>query len=227
MHDKVAGIIWDWNGTLLNDTELCVQAMNKMLDKRNMKPLSVARYKEVFSFPVKDYYQKIGFDFLAEPFETPALEFIDHYRKGVNNCQLYENAMDVLNHFQSQGWRQFILSAMEQDALNQCLEEQKITHFFDHVLGLDNHYAASKLENGQRLIEELNLDVNKLILIGDTVHDFEVARSLGCQCILIANGHQSRKTLESAGVQVIDEINQLLQIKSMEQGARRRERVRK
>lgn len=210
MIDRIGGIIWDWNGTLLNDIDLCVQTINGMLQKRNLQKLSVDKYREVFSFPVKDYYQKIGFDFITEPFEIPALEFIDSYNGRVQYCKLHENSINVLHYFQSVGIRQFILSAMKQDALDQCLEQQNINHFFEHVSGLDNHYAASKLENGQQLIAELNLNANELVLIGDTVHDFEVASELGCQCVLISNGHQSRQILESTGALVIDELGQLL-----------------
>jgi len=210
MVEYIAGIIWDWNGTLLNDMELCVHTINDMLQKRNLHELSFDEYKDVFSFPVKDYYQKIGFDFNTEPFEIPACEFIDNYNCQVDNCSLHENSLTVLNYFQSVGIRQFILSAMKQDALDQCLEQQKVSHFFEHISGLDNHYAASKLKNGQQMISELNLKASELILIGDTVHDFEVASELGCQCILIANGHQSKQILESTGVLVIDELGQLL-----------------
>lgn len=210
MFDNIDGLIWDWNGTLLNDTELCVQTMNEMLLKRNLQQLSVDKYKDVFSFPVKDYYQKIGFDFKSEPFEIPALEFIDNYNSNVQSCSLHISSVTVLKYFQSIGIRQFILSAMQQDALELCLEQQKVSYFFERVSGLDNHYAFSKLKNGQQLLSILNMEAGKVVLIGDTVHDFEVAHKLGCRCILIAHGHQSRQILESTGVLVIDEIGQLL-----------------
>lgn len=210
MFSEVRGILWDWNGTLLNDTELSVQTMNQMLQKRNMQPLSIAGYKDIFSFPVKDYYQKLGFDFVSEPFEIPALEYIDLYNCKVQHCCLHEDALTVLEHFQKQGIRQYILSAMEQQTLNQCLEQQEIIQYFDHVSGLDNYYAASKIQSGQQLISTLNLDANELILIGDTVHDYEVASQLGCRCVLIANGHQSRPILESTGALVIDRVMDLL-----------------
>jgi len=210
MMDRIGGIIWDWNGTLLNDIQLCVQTINEMLDKRNLPLLSVNDYKDVFSFPVKNYYQKIGFDFEVEPFEIPALEFIERYNEQMNGCSLHQNSLIVLSYFQSVGIRQFVLSAMKQDALEDCLNHQQISHFFEHVSGLDNHYAASKMENGRRLISGLNLNIAELVLIGDTVHDFEVATELGCQCILIANGHQSREVLQATGVLVIDRLEQLL-----------------
>jgi phosphoglycolate phosphatase len=99
---------------------------------------------------------------------------------------------------------------MHQDILEECLKHYQIDLFFEHVSGLDNHYAASKTENGHRLIAELNLDTAELGLIGDTIHDFEVAAELGCRCILIANGHQSKEILEATGGLVMDELSQLL-----------------
>jgi len=210
MIDSIGGIIWDWNGTLLNDVELCVQTMNNMLKKRGLRQLTITSYKEVFSFPVENYYRKIGFDFDKEPFEIPALEFIDHYNSQVTECRLHRHTEMVLKYFHSLGIRQFVLSAMKQDALDQCLEQQNISQFFEHISGLDNHFAASKLENGRQLISALNINPKDLVMVGDTVHDFEVATELGCRCVLVANGHQSRALLDGTGAFVIDELIQLI-----------------
>jgi len=199
MIENVRGIIWDWNGTLLNDAELAVETMNGMLAKRGLPLMTPERYKDVFTFPVKEYYQKIGFDFEAEPFEIPALEFIERYNQLVGKCSLHANSVRVLNHFREKGIPQFILSAMKQETLDNCLAHYEISHFFDHVSGLDDHYAHSKLENGLSLIRELKLNPEELLLIGDTIHDYEVATEMGCRCILIANGHQSYQLLQSAG----------------------------
>lgn len=210
MFETVTGIIWDWNGTLLNDAHMAVRTINQMLERRGMALLSIEDYKAVFTFPVKKYYQKLGFDFQQEPFEVPANEFIEIYNKQLDTCRLHNNTEKVLTYFKSIGIRQFILSAMEQNVLDQCLRNYHIDHFFEYALGLDNIYAASKIANGHRLIAEQKLNANELVLIGDTVHDFEVASELGCRCILIADGHQSKAVLQATGALVLDSISQLL-----------------
>jgi len=210
MIDRISGIIWDWNGTLLNDSGLAVQTMNQMLERRGLPMLSVDDYKSVFTFPVKDYYQKIGFDFQKEPFEIPALEFIDCYNSRVKECCLQKDTLRVLKYFRSIDVKQYILSAMEQVVLDNCLRHYQINGFFEYVSGLDNIYAVSKIENGHRLIAELGLYASELVLIGDTVYDFEVATELGCQCVLIADGHQSKEVLQATGALVINSISELL-----------------
>ena len=67
---KYSHIIWDWNGTLLNDAWLCVEVMNGMLAKRNLPIRTLNQYMDIFDFPVKDYYVKLGYNFEKEPFEV-------------------------------------------------------------------------------------------------------------------------------------------------------------
>ncbi len=203
-------IIWDWNGTLLDDLDWCIASINTLLSKRKLNKIDSTKYKEVFSFPVKDYYEAIGFDFSREDFSIPAGEFIDIYNSGVEKCSLHPEAVKVLSNFKTLGKRQFVLSAMKQDMLEHTLKDQKIDTFFEGVFGLDHHYATSKIERGEQLISQYKIEKESAVIIGDTIHDFEVARQLGISCILISNGHQSTERLKSTGTKVVADLTELL-----------------
>ena len=56
--ESINVILWDWNGTLLDDVEVCIESMNSMLSKRKKPLLTREHYKEIFTFPVIDYYRK-------------------------------------------------------------------------------------------------------------------------------------------------------------------------
>lgn len=202
-------IIWDWNGTLLNDLGLCIDSINALLKKRSLKLLDHASYKEVFSFPVKNYYEIIGFDFSKEDFEIPAKEFIDLYDSSVKNCPLHFSAVEILEFFRQKKYPQFVLSAMKQPMLEKTLKHNGIFHFFEGVAGLNDHYAVSKVERGKELLNEFNIDVQNTWMIGDTDHDFEVARELGIRCILVADGHQSEERLKETGAEVVSSLSEL------------------
>lgn len=203
-------IIWDWNGTLLNDLELCLKSINILLHKRNLPLLSPDSYKAVFSFPVKNYYKAIGFDFSQEDFEVPAKEFIELYNSGLDKCELHPAAGEVLSLFKKKGTRQFILSAMQQDMLVATLKHHQILHYFEGVAGLDDHYAVSKKERGLQLMQEFAIQKEDAYMIGDTDHDFEVSEALGIRCILVADGHQSSARLKNTGVTVVNNLEALL-----------------
>jgi len=206
----MCSIIWDWNGTLLNDLDLCISTINILLEKRNLPLLNRKTYKAVFSFPVKDYYEAVGFDLVKEDFSIPAKEFIDLYNSKVENCALHQSVKEVLSHFNSKGITQFVLSAMKQDMLIKTLKHNGILPFFEGVAGLNDHYAVSKIERGNQLIKEFKIQRKNTWMIGDTIHDFEVAEELEIKCILVADGHQSTERLKTTGAPVIPEIRQLI-----------------
>jgi phosphoglycolate phosphatase len=205
-------ILWDWNGTLLNDLSFCITTINTLLEKRNLELLTTESYKEKFSFPVKDYYSTIGFDFQKEDFAIPAQEFIDIYNSGINNCKLHHSVKSTLEFFKENEFRQFVLSAMEQSMLKETLTQQNIISYFENIAGLSDHYAASKVERGKQLLHDANIDPQTTTMIGDTIHDFEVAQELGINSILVAAGHQSMERLRSTGTVVINDLEELKKV---------------
>ena len=201
--------IFDWNGTLLNDLWLAVDVIDKMLIKRKLPGMSIERYCEVFDFPVKDYYQNIGFDFDRESFEIVGTEFIVEYDKRQYECQLQYGAVQLIENIHLQNFHLSILSAREQSMLEQNLKHYKINQYFPVVAGLKDHYANGKLESGMQLIEEAHIPPSETLLIGDTLHDAEVAKEMGIDCVLIASGHQAIHRLETAGIPILNSLNQI------------------
>lgn len=192
---KYQNIIWDWNGTLLNDNWLCVEIVNKLLKGHNEEKLDLCSYKEVFGFPIVDYYQRIGIDLEKESFEQLTVKFISDYQSKVNNCGLQNGVIQILNKFKEQNKNQFILTAAHKESVVKLLKYHSIESIFTEIEGLDNHRAESKTDRGRKLIKENRIDLENTVLIGDTIHDYEVATLLGINSILIANGHQSKSRL--------------------------------
>jgi len=203
-------IIWDWNGTLLDDSWLAVEVMDNMLKQRNLQGLTPDRYQQLFDFPVKDYYQKLGFDFSKEPFEVVGIEFIDKYNARHFECKLRANAIKILNQLKSKGISQFILSARNHEHLTEEFDYYDLHPYFEHFSGLSDSYANGKLELGRQFIKSLRINPSESLLIGDTLHDVEVAQALGMECLLIEGGHQSAARLKGSNIKVIQDLNEIL-----------------
>ena len=208
---EYSNIIWDWNGTLLNDVHLCADIMNGLLSKRNLPVITVDRYREIFTFPVKDYYISAGHSFENESFEKIGMEFIVEYEKRKSICSLYPFAEDVLKRMKSLNMKQYLLSAYKLESLIEIIEKYGISDYFLSIKGLDHVYADGKLEQGRQLMSEISVNGDKesVLLIGDTVHDFEVADELGIDCLLISEGHQDEKKLMNIGIPVIKNMGSL------------------
>jgi phosphoglycolate phosphatase len=202
--------IWDWNGTLFDDTWLCIDVVNGLLRRRSLPEIDLARYHETFDFPIVEYYRRLGFDFEKEPFEQLGTEFMHDYESRVRECSLQRDAVAALSALRDHGFAQSVLSAYRHDTLETLLSHYGIRWFFGSVLGSDNLYGRGKLDQGRAWMAASGLPREQLLLLGDTVHDFEVAQAMGIACCLIADGSHPRSRLEPCGAPVLDSLKDLL-----------------
>lgn len=202
-------IMWDWNGTLLDDAAVCVSCMNQLLDRRGMPLLTAARYRAIFDFPIEGYYQRVGFDFSRESFRELGAEFIERYEQEKNDCSLRPGARGLIQYVQDCGVGQSVLSAYRQDLLIEMLQHHRLDERFMDVRGVDDIYAAGKVARGMGWISDLGVDPATVLLIGDTTHDFEVAQAMGTHCALIEGGNHDRDHLERCGVPVYEDLLEL------------------
>ncbi len=203
-------IIWDWNGTLLHDAALCRQLMNGLLSSRNMPRMSRRKYEDVFDIPVTNYYRRIGFDFDQESFEQLGDLFMAGYEQSRHTCRLQRGARKLLEDLHRNGVRQTVLSAYRQDSLESLLREKRLTPMFDLIVGADDHYAHGKAAQGRLLKKQLGSS-SRILMVGDTLHDVVVATEMDVDCVLVYGGHQSLHRLESSGVRVFGDLEQLQQ----------------
>lgn len=203
-------IFWDWNGTLLDDVDYSVDCLNWMLETHGYpQRYDLAAYREVFSFPIEDYYRTVGFDFTRHAYPVLAEHYMQHYNAGVPGCSAFAQADAVLAQLRSRGWQQAVLSASRQDYLIEQVSARGLVDYFTELLGLSDIYGKSKIQRGLDFLHHSGIDPAACVMIGDSQHDAEVAAALGAQCVLYSGGHQSRRRLEQVCPHVIDELVQL------------------
>ena len=210
MLSRYQHLLWDWNGTLLNDLWLNIAAMNAVLARRQLPLLDENAYRRVFTFPVRNYYAQIGLDLTRETFEDLSVEFMANYESRIRECTLFEQARPILRANQAAGLKQSILSAYPHDRLVKIIAQFELAPCFENLLGLADIYAHSKVELAARWMHAQGYRPGEVVLIGDTSHDFEVAAAIGADCLLIAAGHNSRARLEQCGVPVLNSLGDLL-----------------
>ncbi len=207
---KYTHLMWDFNGTIFDDADAGISAVNKMLSDRELPIIpSRERYKQIFDFPIEDYYRSLGFDFEKEPYEVLAPIWVELYNQNAERAGLCDKVAETMEKVRLLGIEQSVLSACELGMLKGYLKKLGVDGYLSEIMGLDNIHARSKLALAFAWIEK-----NKgarVLMIGDTTHDFETAIALGADCVLYSGGHQSREKLEKCGCPVIDSISEIIE----------------
>lgn len=207
IHQAIQGkkhIIWDWNGTLLNDVDHAVNVINSILIEHKIELIDKRKYRQIFDFPVVKYYEALGFDFSKESFENLCHKFVDRFMAGVPQLPLISESRSVLLQLHKEGLDQSILSATDQANLESMISHFELNSIFKYVFGIDNKMASSKIDRGHELINISKIHKDKTVIIGDTLHDLDVANSLGIDAVLISHGHQCHTRLKPKHNKVIE-----------------------
>ena len=207
---KYTHLFWDFNGTVLSDMEAGMESTNRMLLQRGLPLIGgIERYREIFDFPIKEYYRGLGFDFEKEPYEVLAPIWVNLYNELSKESKIMPGVETVLDKVSNTEIKQVIFSATERGMLVRQLYELGLTEYFDEIIGLDNIHAESKLHLAAKW-REAHPEA-KILYVGDTIHDAENAKVLGADCLLFAGGHQSRRRLEACGCPIIERIEELVE----------------
>jgi phosphoglycolate phosphatase len=186
----ISTIIWDWNGTLLNDLESNIEIVNIILSRRNLKPLTIDTYKQLFCFPVSKFYDKIGIDVEKETLAGISVEYVELYYERFSKNRLNDGVVLILENMKNRNIKNYILSATNHKDLEKQVEEMNIKHYFEKIVGSNNIEGKSKIEKASKLVRNEFINADETLIIGDTLHDLEVAKAINSRCVLFAHGHQ-------------------------------------
>lgn len=109
---------------------------------------------------------------------------------GIPSLQLVSEMKNTIDLLRQDGLQQSVLSASDQVNLEMMMKHYELDRVFRHVYGIDNKLAGSKIARGHELIHNAGFSQSDTVIIGDTLHDLEVAQELGVDAILISHGHQ-------------------------------------
>ena len=200
---KYENIIWDWNGTILNDAPVAFEATNILLQRFGYPMITFQYYRDNVDTPIVNFYSKI-FDLNRHDMEMLDNEWGALYNQLSEKIDLHTGVEEILHSFADKNINQVILSAFKTNEIKKYAHKFSVEHYFDGILGTENIIMESKTVRGKRYMLEHGFAPNQTLYIDDTVHDYETARGLGADCILLSGGQQSPKLLKQCGVPVYD-----------------------
>ncbi len=205
---KYKNIIWDWNGTILNDTPVAFEATNILLHRYGNPAITLEYYRDNIDTPIVNFYSKI-FDLNKHDIKSLDDEWGVLYNQLSDKIGLHDGVEELLSFFDSGNSRQVILSAFKTEEIKKYARKFSLESYFDDILGTQSIVMESKTVRGSKYMRMNNFAPEQTLYIGDTVHDFDTARGLGVDCILFSGGQQSPELLKQCGAPVCDNIREI------------------
>jgi phosphoglycolate phosphatase-like HAD superfamily hydrolase len=200
-------LVWDWNGTLLDDLAVVVRATNTTFAHVGGPAITAVEHRRKFRRPIADYYAEV----LARPvgpeeFEQLNKVFHDAYQAAVARCDLAPDAREALRRWMG---TQSLLSMWYHDELVPTVEEFGLTGHFERIDGLRYPLGGPVDHKGPYLsahLEALGMDPASVVVVGDSVDDAHAAEAAGASCVLYSGGFTDEAALRAAGAPVVGSL---------------------
>jgi phosphoglycolate phosphatase-like HAD superfamily hydrolase len=198
-------LVWDWNGTLVDDLSLVVDATNAALATIGAPPTTADEHRRDFRRPISAYYAHV----LARPvteeeFGRLDRAFHDAYQAGLADCTLTVDALDALDAWPG---TQSLLSMWFHVNLVPTVRRYGLADRFTRVDGLRGNVGGGpKAEHLVPHLQALGVSGEDAVLIGDSVDDAEAAAAVGARCVLYAGGFTDPDRLRATGLPVAETL---------------------
>lgn len=200
-------VVWDWNGTLLDDLAVVVEAVNIGVSPFGVGPISVEDYRNHYTRPVKVFYDRIfGREVSEDEWRRLDTRFHDAYRVLLHRARLATDARAALELVSSTGSRQSLLSMFPHGELVPLVGRHGIDSYFHRIDGLRGIPGDRKAGYLAAHLELLDLNPADVLIVGDTPDDAAAAAHVGAPCVLYDNGSHHRTELEGTGSRVVSSL---------------------
>jgi phosphoglycolate phosphatase-like HAD superfamily hydrolase len=212
-------VVWDWNGTLLDDLEAVVAAVNVSLAGLGEPPIDETRYRRHYTRPVRRFYETL----LGRAVDDDEMSEIDRvfheaYQPLAEGLTLGEDARQAVAAAHDAGATQSVLSMWWHDSLTAAVRRVGLE---DYLVAVDgSRGGAPGREKAGHLAEHLKrvrgeipgLGLDAIVMIGDITDDADAAEEAGISCVLFDGRSQPRSMLEERGVPVAASLVEALEM---------------
>ncbi|MDB1089466.1 haloacid dehalogenase-like hydrolase [Streptomyces sp. ACA25] len=210
MDTRSGHIVWDWNGTLLHDTDVVLEATNASCAEIGLPPLTLEQYRELYCVPVPRFYGKLlGRQPSAEEWEAMDAAFRRHYGAGADRAALAEGAAELLLSWKTGGGTQSVCSLAPHERLVPWLGRLGLDGHFERVdgdTGVTGPLRGKARQMARHLAAMPHVDRLRTVVIGDAADDAAAAAHAGAKAVLYTGGSHSRQGLKRVGVPVVDSL---------------------
>ena len=206
---KYKNIIWDYNGTIIDDAGLAVDAENVVLSSYGLPKIDIDFYLRECEMPIVNFYRKIFPDFDSYDFSEIAKRFLHNYDKLFPTAAVFPEVSKMIKQFNRRGIKQGVISGFESSRLKSSLKGFGLDGYFEFMSGSDDIDCGDKSDRAVAVCKKNGFAPCETLFIGDMYHDFETARKVGSDCVLIAKGHQDADVLKRYGITVLNSAEEL------------------
>lgn len=197
-------VAFDWNGTILADTNAIVAGDNAVLKYFGRKNTTLKEVQDKFTIPVKNFYIAMGLNpkILDKNPDKMWSIFQNAYEPLENKCRSRAGAKLILQFLKNNGIKAVIFSNHMIQHIQKQLKRLNIYNYIDTILARElndssHFHIKSKDKKISELVHKLTIKPKEVLIVGDTDEEIDIAKFFGYYSIALTGGNTSTPRLRA------------------------------
>ena len=190
-------IAFDWDGTLFDSTAAISRSIQLAVADVGGTVPSDEQDAYVIGMALQPALAYAAPDVPREKYNDLANRYRYHYLQQQAQITLFRGVVDMLQGLRERGHWLAVATGKSRRGLNEALQHADLRGMFDSSRTADETAGKPHPLMLQELMAELDVPPERLLMIGDTTHDLEMARNAGCASVAVAYGAHAVSALQN------------------------------
>ena len=188
-------IIFDWDGTLSDSVGLITDLMIQSFLLHNVSPPSRMEVADILGIKLSEAFKILLKEKDQNASELIFNSYIDLYNQSSNKVKLFDGVELGIKELHRYGYKIAIATGGGRNYLDSCLAQTSIKEFINVTKTSDDCFSKPHPQMCNEILNELIIEPEKSIVIGDSIHDLQMAKNAGISSLAVTYGAHKQDSL--------------------------------
>jgi phosphoglycolate phosphatase len=188
-------LVFDWDGTLMDSAGAIIASIQESCSDLGLPVPERERAAHVIGLGLKDALAYAVPELPPGDYGKLAQRYRHHFLARDPDMELFPGMREMLVGLKERGYLLAVATGKSRVGLDRVLEATELQPYFASSRCADETHSKPHPAMLQELMQELSVEAEATLMIGDTAHDLQMALSAGVPALAVSYGAHSRDSL--------------------------------
>ncbi len=190
-------IVFDWDGTVVDSTAVIVNSIQSACRDLGLPVPSDEAARHVIGMGLQQALQHAVPSAPAELLPQLVERYRHHYFAQDDDITLFDGARDTIDSLHEAGYLLAVATGKSRKGLERSMHTSGMDGYFHATRTADQTFSKPHPAMLLEIMDELGIDPARVLMVGDTTHDLQMALNAGVDAVGMAHGaHPADQLLE-------------------------------
>jgi phosphoglycolate phosphatase len=203
-------LVFDWDGTLIDSALAIVESLQFACRDVGLPVPHERDARHIIGLGLQDAFAHVLPDCSAEDYSRVRQRFSHYFLQRDAQLALFPGAADAIADLAQRGFLLGVATGKSRRGLDRALAATGLGAYFDATRCADEGFTKPHPGMLMALMDELGVAPEQTLMIGDTIHDLQMACNAGVACLAVTYGaHPLEQLLTCSPLACCDSVTDL------------------